>query len=388
MEPELFRLNVNNFLQTARTISFLIQKEKESIPDFDGWHYENIAQPWSADEVMKWAKESRNKIEKEGDLELHSLAQATLVLGHLPETDQVLQFPGQSILFRGTEGLVKSAKQILPPEVAASSLIRVERRWVAEALPNHELLYALTVVYSRLHAACTSLTRHLGEKWPETIAPPSRFIDLTDTTSQAYWIKIGDGKHYRTRRSAVDHSPSYDKLTPERRSEITALASRLTERSLKSVHEWHEHMAELAFAHDGFHLSMLFMYRKDLSLIRIIGTEPADRAEKYMFWRDASAMLAAEGATAFVYVGELWLRRAPSPTDLNIDSLEIVGEQLQLITVSAPGKLLETHWNIVRNGNKPRLEKTTEGISMEGAEPSFLSSALNAIGVKILEKEG
>lgn len=388
MEPELFRLNVNNFLQTARTVTFLVQKEKSSIPDFDRWHLENIAKPWSDDEVMRWAKDSRNKIEKEGDLELNSLAQATLILGHLPETDQVIEFPGQSLLFSGTEALVKSAKQILPSDVADSSLIRIERRWIAETLPNHELLYALTIVYSRLHAACLSLTKHVGEMWPDSIAPPSKLIDLAPTTSQTYWIKLENGKHFTMRRSATDRTPAHDVLTPERKLAIAALSEKLAEKSLESLHEWHEQMAELAFRNDGFHLSMLFLYRKDLSMIRMIGTEHADRAEKYMFWREAPSMLAAEGAAAFVYVGELWLRRAPLPSDMNIDNLEIVGEQLQLITVAAPGRLLETHWNIIREGKDARLVKTAEGVSVAGEEPSFLTSSLRAMGIKSLAKEG
>lgn len=28
LEPDLFRINFNNFMQTARTVTFLIQKEK------------------------------------------------------------------------------------------------------------------------------------------------------------------------------------------------------------------------------------------------------------------------------------------------------------------------------------------------------------------------
>lgn len=333
---------------------------------------------------MRWAKDSRNKIEKEGDLELNSLAQATLVLGHLPEADQVIEFPGQSLLFRGTEALVKSAKKMLPPDVADSSLIRIERRWVAEALPNYELLYALTVIYSRLHAACLSLTRHIGEKWPESIAPPSKFIDLAPSTSQTYWIKLENGKRYTTRRSALDRKPTYDILTPERKLAIAALSEKLTEKSLESLHEWHE----LAFRNDGFHLSMLFLYRSDLSMIRMVSTEHADRAEKYIFWREVPSMLAAEGAAAFVYIGELWLRQGPLPSYMSIDNLEIVGEQLQLITVAAPGRLLETRWNIVREGKNKRLVKTDDGVSVAGAEPSFLTLSLRAIGIESLAKEG
>lgn len=40
LEPDLFRINFNNFMQTARTVTFLIQKEKSTLQqkiEFDTW---------------------------------------------------------------------------------------------------------------------------------------------------------------------------------------------------------------------------------------------------------------------------------------------------------------------------------------------------------------
>lgn len=37
-EPDLFRRNTNQFLQTARTVTFIIQKNKATIRDFDRWY--------------------------------------------------------------------------------------------------------------------------------------------------------------------------------------------------------------------------------------------------------------------------------------------------------------------------------------------------------------
>src|SRR5882762_8060466 len=71
-EPDLFRLNVNNAIQTARTVTFMIQKNKETIKDFDAWYGRNVLEPFSQDRIMKWLKESRNHIEKEGDLDINS----------------------------------------------------------------------------------------------------------------------------------------------------------------------------------------------------------------------------------------------------------------------------------------------------------------------------
>ncbi|WP_434654019.1 hypothetical protein [Chromobacterium violaceum] len=75
-EPELFRLNINNAIQTARTVTFLIQKDKDSIPSFDIWYEQNVLKDIQDDRIMTWLKDARNSIEKEGDLDVNSYWQA------------------------------------------------------------------------------------------------------------------------------------------------------------------------------------------------------------------------------------------------------------------------------------------------------------------------
>ena len=62
--PDLFRQNTNQFLQTSRTVTFIIQKNKADTPGFEAWYKTNVLQPWSNDPVMSWAKDARNVIEK------------------------------------------------------------------------------------------------------------------------------------------------------------------------------------------------------------------------------------------------------------------------------------------------------------------------------------
>src|SRR5258706_14701498 len=89
-DPELFRQNTNQFLQTARTVTFIIQKNKNSIPTFDDWYKNAVLTPWSSDAVMIWAKDSRNVIEKEGDLEMHSTLRLTLLSSYRESLDVVI----------------------------------------------------------------------------------------------------------------------------------------------------------------------------------------------------------------------------------------------------------------------------------------------------------
>src|SRR5450830_1948767 len=90
-EPELFRRNVNHFLTLIRTVTFLIAKDKASIPNYDQWLSKSIGKYWSGDEVMLWAKESRNVIEKEGDLEMFSSLSVALVYSYFAKNDVSVQ---------------------------------------------------------------------------------------------------------------------------------------------------------------------------------------------------------------------------------------------------------------------------------------------------------
>ena len=58
--PDRFRQNTNQFLQTSRTVTFIIQKNKANIPDFERWYKGSVLTPWSVDPVMSWAKDARN----------------------------------------------------------------------------------------------------------------------------------------------------------------------------------------------------------------------------------------------------------------------------------------------------------------------------------------
>ena len=144
-EPELFRLNLNQFLQTSRTITFIIQKNKEDIPQFDEWYKDNIQKPLMQSPLMKWAKDSRNKIEKQGDLEMFSTASAKLIFSY-DDTEDVEFLSCNSMLSINVKRLVRIARKDLPTGVLDASAIKVERRWVGDSLPDWELLHALTAI--------------------------------------------------------------------------------------------------------------------------------------------------------------------------------------------------------------------------------------------------
>src|SRR5437868_939514 len=70
-EPYEFRVSLNSFIQEARNVTFILQKNKKNVPDFESFYGS-----WQAglrqDPIMRWAVESRNRITKQGDLETES----------------------------------------------------------------------------------------------------------------------------------------------------------------------------------------------------------------------------------------------------------------------------------------------------------------------------
>lgn len=94
-DPDAFRVAIQAAIQTARTVTLVLQKNRRLIPDFDKW-YEHWRQKLASDALMAWMVDARNKIEKEGDLEAHSFVSSEIVASHLDEGPHI-QVPGKAL---------------------------------------------------------------------------------------------------------------------------------------------------------------------------------------------------------------------------------------------------------------------------------------------------
>ncbi len=115
-DPEGFRLAAQNAIQTLRTVTFILQKHKHDIPDFDAW-YEGWRSRLGADDLMRWMVQARNKIEKQGDLEANSFVRAEIIASYLEE-GPVFEVPAQ--LFNTSHlifsGITEDGRHITPNE--------------------------------------------------------------------------------------------------------------------------------------------------------------------------------------------------------------------------------------------------------------------------------
>ncbi len=66
----------------SRTVTFIMQSNKSSFNDFDDW-YQGYIEKWRPDSFMTWARDSRNVIEKQGDLSLYSEVRGRIVASYV-----------------------------------------------------------------------------------------------------------------------------------------------------------------------------------------------------------------------------------------------------------------------------------------------------------------
>lgn len=146
-DPPRFRLSLQQCITFSRTVSFLVQAEKDSIKNFEEW-YEAYRERWRSDSIMRWSVDARNTIEKQRDLETHSQVRATIVASYIggATTDWMPQalFASPQQIFAGVP------KRFRIPHVVENGTLVIERRWIDSGLPEIEVLEALAHVYREL----------------------------------------------------------------------------------------------------------------------------------------------------------------------------------------------------------------------------------------------
>lgn len=355
--PDRFRQNTNQFLQTARTVTFIIQKNKSDIPDFDLWYKNNVLKPWATDPVMSWAKDSRNIIEKEGDLDMQSTLHASVLYSYESAEDMVVETTRKELLKADIDKLCRVAKSKLPPGIADAAVLKIERRWIANSLPGKELIYSLTYAYARLHEVCSALASHLGSALEDTVPHPTTMDPSANDVARTRFIKFRKPGIGRNRSVWITADPKY-RPPPALIKLKEELASSPKPISLSEVVAKHAKMAKVMFEHNGNHIPMLYLYDKNWNQVDMMSTAFNDQAEKYLFWRNVANRATYLRAFALVWTSESWLRDIKGHQDQPIRELPIVGEQLHVIGADASESQKVIAWNIVRSSGErlPILE--------------------------------
>jgi hypothetical protein len=374
-DPDAFRVAVQNAIQILRTVTFILQKHKAAVPGFEQW-YGVKDQPgeWqkrlTADPLMRWMVDARNKIEKQSDLESHSMVRAEIVASYLEEGPHI-EVPAH--LFDSVKTLLHKIPNTASGEyIRRHGLLRIQRRWVENTLTDHELLDAVAIAYGKIAELVHDAHRQIGLSPPQTIDDESgvsydlpamgwRFpCMIGHEFPRSMLISLADGS-----RVEFDIKPVPMTLDSAR---VAALLERYGGNPFEVMRRDCETDAELAagyfalartlFLRDGYHLTMLFLFR-ERKLVRVIRVVVENVQQKYAVMRQLAPEVTKSGADAAIMVGEAW--KAPAaelkPYERPADS-PVRTEVLTLHMVSKSGTSFDCESEILRDGKKVSLGET------------------------------
>lgn len=315
-DPEGFRVAIQTAIQTLRTVTFILQSNKRLIPDFAGW-YAGWQERLAADPLMRWMVDARNKIEKQGDLEAHSFVRAEIVASHLKE-GAAIEVPAE--LSQSVGVLLKSIPDsALGEHIRKHGVLRIERRWVENTLPDHELLDAVATAYGMISQLLDDAHRQMG------LPPPT----TTNVTSGEEYGKARSGRlpcmvgHAERRTldvsldtggtlTPVEKEVPFDLKDAQKAAKRYGLPmegilgkSEDVEQELHNIFKTARVMTEK----DGHHVTALFLYRAG-KVVRIVQVAPENVADKYLLMRRLAHEAARLPADAVIMIGEIWSAKA------------------------------------------------------------------------------
>jgi hypothetical protein len=312
---------------------------------------------------------------------MQSTLRDSVLYSYLASEDMVVDTTRDELLKADIEKLVRFAKSKLPPGIADAAVLKIERRWIANSLPDRELINSLTYAYARLHQVCSALAAHLGDQLDATVPHPTTMDPSSNDVSRTRFIKFGKsgvGRNTSIRIAAdlgFQPPPALLKLKAE-------LDSSPKPSTLTQIVEIQAKLAKATFEHHCNHVPMLALYDKNWNQIDFMSTAFADQAEKFLFWRNVAYRATYLKAFALVWTSESWLRDLKGHQSHPIHALPIVGEQLHVVGADASGFHEVVAWNIVRSkGNtQPVLEPLQpEVVSHQPGSIFFIKPVVEAM---------
>ena len=318
-DVEGFRTNINACIQALRNITFVLQNQKDSIPNFDKW-YDKWRNYMKSDPVLKWLIEARNRIVKQGDLKTDSIARAAILATYLePPKKEFLTDP----LIPTSLIAEKVDLTGIPKDVIENGMLRVERCWIDKNLKEHELLDALAHCYEIMVFILMDLLTEEEMKQFLFSMPPC----TTTKDQRTIYIKMKSGEKIKIQTTA---GPRLNwELAEKKYKDIMPLIKQKTQTIKDEARKFFQ-VARKMLVQDGFHclLIMLFLPGGKKSLLT---TSFKDKADKYAVWSHLATEIERQGATAVLVITESWLLK-PDPSQ-SYQTEETTKEKMEVLTL-------------------------------------------------------
>lgn len=318
-------MNLNQLIMTLRQVTFMLQTQKDKIEDFETWYEAGWRERMRADPLMTWLHDARTTVEHVGDLEIASTAVVSVVANWLDGPYAVFEVAPHI----GPEEIVSNLETAdLPPRVRKEGMLQVERRWVANDLPGHELTDVcahgygivatiLAEAHERLgiqmqtfggetHEGPHDRMAHLGGRLPCMLMTreartarlhlASGMVAELDRVQVEQDVRSNEFYEERARAMLLDPETAF-KFDPD--ADPLDVAGQLAT------------IASRTLAHDGYHLPIVFFFDDRNQIINIAGLSFEDQAEKYVMFRAMADEAERLGASMVVHAGEVWHATLP-----------------------------------------------------------------------------
>jgi len=317
-EPNKFRANIQSCLMQIRSVTLILQKNHKYINDFYGWY-----QPWQekmrSDKIMKWALDTRNEVSHACDLEKESILDIKIRRSYLETENPFVKISSEDLLFFNIDKIKDSIpSSILTEETIEIGVLEISRQWIANTLPDSELLDAISHVLNFLNNIIDDLFKYEGIE-----VPKDRKINSENIKS----FFIND--NFRVIRQKLKDAEfrSYDlvsrTITREEISEIEKIAeAKYKNIDIKPKNNFSsfEELCDYFFSNsieylkvDGkvFGTCFLINYDEltgDIKYLNIVQCSFKDKSEKFLFMQRMARELKIRGGNAFVIINEAWTR--------------------------------------------------------------------------------
>ena len=350
-DPDLFVTKLNALLEALRTVTFVLKKEFGNSDEFKSWYvaWERVMK---ADSRLTWARDARNEVEKQGDLETRSIAHVRVLAGgwsaHVAEYEVDPTADASEIL----RGLQLGA---LPEQVLKDGLIEVERRWTTPELSGEEVLEVLAHcwgVLARVVAAGHQARGQTMDTCVLTAEPACGAALLPAHPSGRRPCMVASREARTRRRNLATGSPHELQLVPR---EPTGNFDEQAAREHYGFQDWEpapadadvttraaalHRFARNVLVADQYHLTIAWLLREGAPVDQSV-LQPEDQQDKTMMAHRLAVEADRLGADGLILTTEAWRAPLVEPDDprfaLRAEEREDRGEALVTYAATRDG---------------------------------------------------
>lgn len=308
-----FLSSLNALIQALRNITFILQSNKECISDFDQW-YEDQRIIMRENKLLKWLHDARTTVVHQADLKLNSTAQVSIVNW----VDNILGEFDVDPLTK-TEDIIIGLPSELVKEIIKKSrepALKIERRWVADSLPQYEILNALAGCYLDIKGIIKSAYQKAGVDHQSTEAmlncEKNSFILAKKVPDQnrAVFVDLKSGSRLKFISAPLDTTKEIRDKNAKcygRKEDIPMISGKRSDPF--SCLDAFFAIAKKTLEVDGFHNPMIHLFT-DNEGMESIGIPTEDKTQQYLMMRRIADVIHEKNKKGAILITEEWISTA------------------------------------------------------------------------------